>query len=108
MAREFAKSFYSSKAWQDCREAYAKKVCYLCEECLRKGIYRPGEIVHHKEQITPMNIYNPEIAFGFGNLELLCRSCHGEQHNARDKARRYSFDEDGKIFIKENPSEAPR
>ena len=102
MAREFAKSFYSSKAWQDCREAYAKKVCYLCEECLRKGIYRPGEIVHHKEKVTPRNIHNPEILFGFGNLELLCRECHGGEHSEREKNRRYKFDADGRIILKES------
>ena len=108
MAREFAKQFYSSKAWQDCRDAYAKKAHHLCEECLRKGIYTPGIIVHHIEELNPMNIHNPEVALSFNNLELLCRSCHGEQHNARDKARRYSFDDLGNVFIKENPSEAPR
>ena len=26
MAREFAKTFYSSKAWQTCRNEYAKRV----------------------------------------------------------------------------------
>lgn len=110
MAREFAKSFYSSKAWQDCRNAYAKKAAHLCEECLRKGIYTPGIIVHHVEELTPLNIDNPEIALSFNNLELLCRECHGAEHNERDKARRYSFDADGKIFLKENNSEpdAPR
>lgn len=78
-----------------------QRVHHLCEECLRKGIYTPGVIVHHVEELTPMNINNPEVSLSFNNLELLCRSCHGEMHNKRDKARRYSFDEDGKIYIKE-------
>lgn len=80
MARAFAKAFYSSKAWQDCRNEYAKSVHHLCENCLRKGIYKPGVIVHHIEELTPMNITNPEIATGYNNLEMLCRECHREQH----------------------------
>ena len=80
MAREFARKFYSSKRWQDCRNEYAKSVHYLCENCLRKGIYKPGVIVHHVEELTPANIDNPEIATGFSNLEMLCRECHREKH----------------------------
>lgn len=81
-----------------------KKAHYLCEECLRKGIYTPGIIVHHVEELTPRNINNPEITLGFNNLELLCRKCHGSEHNDRDKARRYSFDDLGNIYIKEHRS----
>lgn len=80
MAKPFAKAFYSSKAWQDCRNEYAKSVHYLCENCLKRGIYRPGVIVHHVEELTPANINTPEIATGFNNLEMLCRECHREQH----------------------------
>ena len=99
MAREFAKEFYSSKAWQDCRNEYAKRAQHLCEECLRKGIYTPGVIVHHVEELTPGNIYKPEVALNFDNLELLCRRCHSEEHGAH-KDRRYTFDECGNIFLK--------
>ena len=81
MAKEFAKQFYSSKAWQDCRNAYAKSVHHLCENCLKKGIYKPGVIVHHKIEIDPITIEKPEIALNFDNLELLCRECHAERHN---------------------------
>ena len=99
MAREFAKEFYSSKAWQDCRNEYAKRAQHLCEECLRKGIYTPGVIVHHVEELTPGNIYKPEVALNFDNLELLCRRCHSEEHGSH-KDRRYTFDECGNIFLK--------
>ena len=80
MAREFARKFYSSKAWQDCRNEYAKRAHYLCENCLRNGIYKPGEIVHHKIELDPVNINKPEITLNFDNLELLCRDCHAEVH----------------------------
>lgn len=98
MAQDFAKSFYSSKRWQDCRNAYAKRAHYLCENCLRKGIYRPGEIVHHKIEISPMNIYNPEITLNFDNLEHVCRECHAELHKKSTNGRRYVIGPDGEVI----------
>ena len=100
MAKDFAKGFYSSKTWQDCRNEYAKKALHLCENCLRKGIYKPGVIVHHVEELTPLNIQRPEVTLNFDNLELLCRDCHALKHGAH-KDRRYEFDEYGNVFIKE-------
>lgn len=100
MAKPFARQFYSSKAWQDCRNEYAKRRHYLCENCLRKGIYRPGEIVHHKIELDPINIENPEVALNFDNLELLCRECHAEEHTEKSKGRRYVFGLEGEIILR--------
>jgi len=100
MAKEFARSFYSSKQWQDCRNGYARSVGFLCENCLRRGIYKPGEIVHHRIEIDPITIHNPEVALNWNNLELLCRECHAEAHDGRKKDRRYIIGTDGKIFLK--------
>lgn len=112
MAKAFAKQFYSSKAWQDCRNEYAKRKNHLCENCLRKGIYRPGEIVHHKIEIDPITIEKPEIALNFDNLELLCRVCHSRVHDfpggkwaivnkrrreKRDRKNRYIVGENGEV-----------
>jgi len=112
MAKPFARKFYSSKAWQSCRNEYAKRRHYLCEDCLRRGIYRPGTIVHHKIELDPINIENPEIALSFDNLELLCRDCHASKHDmqggrwaivnkkkreARAASQRYTIGENGKI-----------
>jgi 5-methylcytosine-specific restriction endonuclease McrA len=80
MAKPFARKFYSSKAWQSCRNEYAKRRGYLCEDCLRRGIYEPGEIVHHVIELDPINIERPEVALNFDNLELLCRDCHARRH----------------------------
>ena len=108
MAKEFAKRFYSSKTWQDCRNEYAKKAHHLCENCLRKGIYKPGVIVHHVEELTPFNIENPEISLNFDNLELLCRDCHAEIHgtkgrwNAINAARRAKRDADNRYIVGPN------
>lgn len=114
MAREFAKRFYSSKAWQSCRNEYMQRVHYLCENCLRKGIYKPAEIVHHKIELDPINIENPEISLCFDNLEAVCRDCHDEYHNnhgrwaavnekkrkAKRDSERYKVDEFGHVTVK--------
>ena len=102
MAKAFAKKFYSSKAWQTCRNEYARDRHYLCENCLRKGIYKAGEIVHHKIEIDPININNPEITLNFNNLELLCRECHAEVHDDIYRERtgkRYKLDDYGRVII---------
>ena len=87
--REFAKAFYKSKAWQRCRDGYAASVGGLCEDCLAKGLYRPGEIVHHMTELTPDNINDPAVSLSWSNLRLLCRDCHAKRHGAR---RRYRVD----------------
>ena len=100
MAKAFARKFYSSKAWQDCRNEYAKQRHYLCENCMRKGIYKPGEIVHHIIELDPINIENPEITLSFDNLVLLCRDCHAEEHKEHSKGRRYVFGDNGEVITK--------
>ena len=109
MAKAFAKQFYSSKAWQDCRNEYAKRQQHLCEECLRQGIYRPGEIVHHIIEIDPITINKPEVALNFDNLELLCRQCHYKAHpkkkdSLKNILERFFVDDNGKVFAIDPPS----
>ena len=119
MAKAFARKFYSSKAWQDCRNEYGKKAHWLCENCLRKGIYKPGVIVHHIIEIDPVTIEKPEIALNHNNLELLCRECHSDVHDIhggrwaavneakrkkRDENSRYIVNADGKVFGKDPPT----
>lgn len=96
--REFATKFYKSQTWKDCRESYAKSKRYLCENCLAKGLYSPGEIVHHIVNITPENINDPRVTLNFDNLRLVCRKCHGEEH--AHKGRRYVIDELGNVITK--------
>ena len=101
MAREFTNGFYKTAAWKSCREAYAKSVGYLCEDCLAKGIYTPGEIVHHMIEIDPVNITNPEVLLSFDNLRLVCRKCHAERHTRPRKGRRYVIGDDGRVIVTE-------
>jgi 5-methylcytosine-specific restriction endonuclease McrA len=88
-----------------------KHAHYLCENCLRKGIYRPADVVHHIIELDPINIENPEITMGFDNLEAVCNDCHNEYHDnhgrwvkineakreARASKQRYSVDKFGKV-----------
>ena len=100
MARAFAKQFYSSKAWQSCRNEYIKRKHYLCEDCLKRGVYKPGEIVHHKIHMDVITIEKPELALSSDNFELLCRDCHAKRHPKKKKAKksdRYTVDEAGRV-----------
>ncbi len=101
--REFAKRFYKSRRWQAVSKSYAKSVGNLCEACESKGLIVPGEIVHHKIPLTPENINDPSIALGWGNLELLCRTCHAEQHAQERCRHRYAVDAQGNVTAREQP-----
>jgi len=96
--REFAAKFYKSKRWQSTREAYLRSVGGLCERCLKKGLYHPAVIVHHKAYITPENINNPEITLAWSNLEAVCHECHEAEHRGQDK--RYTIAPDGTVEIR--------
>lgn len=75
MAKEFAKKFYKSKAWIECREIIYRKYNGLCAEC-----GEPGEEVHHIEFLNALNINDPCITLGEDNLVLLCKNCHFNKH----------------------------
>lgn len=94
--KDFAKAFYKSRAWKDCRDAYARSVRGLCEICLEKGVYKPGVIVHHKRHLCPENISDPTVALDWNNLQLVCRDCHAQLHNDGG-ARRFTVDEMGRV-----------
>lgn len=76
MREQFARAFYSSRAWARCRRAYASSVGGLCEDCLAQGVYTPGEQVHHMTPLTPDNIDDPSVTLDWRNLRLLCKPCH--------------------------------
>ena len=97
MAQEFASAFYKSRVWRACRDGYAASVGHLCEQCLARGLCVPGEIVHHKVQLTPENITDPRVTLNWDNLELLCRDCHAKAHGSK---KRFKVDEFGRVIIK--------
>ena len=96
--REFATEFYKSTAWKECRAAYVHYAGGLCEVCLSKGLYNPGEIVHHKIHLTPDNITDPTVSLSFNNLQLVCRECHAAIHDDKRMSRRYTVDADGRVL----------
>ena len=72
---------------------------WLCEDCMNRGIYKPGKEVHHIEELTPANIHRPEIALNFDNLVILCKECHKARHNDKAKGRRYTVGENGEVIV---------
>ena len=51
----------------------------LCEECERKGITVPAELIHHIVPISSGGDPFPDLE----GLEALCTSCHSKHHNAK-------------------------
>lgn len=114
MAREFAKSFYKSKEWQQVRSFVLMRDKYLCTKC-----GNPAEEVHHIIHLSPKNIYDISITLNPDNLTCLCRNCHFAEHKA-DKLHGikqaskaadcdidYEFDENGYLVRKTNEAESP-
>ncbi len=102
MAKDYAKAFYKSKTWENCRAGYIKYVGGLCERCIANGLYNAGVIVHHKIHLTPDNIEIPEITLSYNNLELLCMDCHNKEHTDERLAyqknkKRYIVDNFGRV-----------
>lgn len=98
--KEYAKTFYKSVAWKTCRTNYAAYRHNLCEICMKRGVFKPGEIVHHKVHITPDNINDPRITLNWDNLQLVCRDCHAELHSEYSPAR-WKVDAAGRISPRE-------
>ena len=80
MAQDFAKQFYDSKRWKDCKRIFINQRIQedggLCQQCHEL----PGYIVHHKILLTPENIQNAEISLNTDNLEFVCNNCHNKIH----------------------------
>lgn len=95
--KPYAERFYKSKTWQRCRTEYAKSVGGLCERCRAEGKITPGVIVHHKVNINPDNILDPDVTLNWDNLELLCRDHHAEEHEK--KVKRYRVDGLGRVTV---------
>lgn len=98
MAKAFAKKFYNSRRWRNNAKAFAESKCYICSRCHNRSMVGKKQkhrfIVHHIIPLTPQNIHNDDIAYGWNNLELLCIDCHNAIH-ANGKVGECVFDEDG-------------
>jgi len=63
------------KAWQKARAMKASQDP-LCERCLKRGIVKPMNEVHH---IIPIDV-RPDLRLAMSNLESICLDCHHEEH----------------------------
>ncbi len=104
MAKDFARPFYNSKKWKQCKTAYkVERILIdggLCESCKEKL----GYIVHHTVRLTPENINNPEITLNHKLLKYDCKDCHDseEVHQFIKKAKcKCFFDKNGQPFPRE-------
>ena len=102
MAKEFAKTFYASAKWKKCRAAYiAHRETVdggLCESCHEL----PGYIVHHKVELTPDNINDPEIALSFSNFKYDCHNCHNKERGKEEEIpgmTKLCFDSEGNPIL---------
>jgi len=101
MARDFAKSFYNSKEWEQTRDYIMRRDKYLC----RCG--KPATEVHHIIHLSPQNIGDVSITMNPDNLVSLCRDCHFEAHKGEHGQGRkvqenykYTFDANGMLVPK--------
>lgn len=103
MAKEYARPFYNSHAWQRCRASYIanriKADGGFCEACHQ----RPGVIVHHKTMIDEANVNDVNVTLNHSNLQFVCKQCHDrmEDHfiRSRDVNIRYEFDAKGQPIV---------
>lgn len=95
MARDFAKQFYCSAAWDKCRKSFiAERIATdggFCQQCGSNL----GFIVHHKVKLTPENIKDPRVALAHSNLMFVCLDCHNMIHMADIHKGIVRFDEHG-------------
>ncbi|WP_336772315.1 HNH endonuclease [Paenibacillus sp. MMO-58] len=97
MAKAWAKRFYNSKAWRECRTAYIDSVHGLCERCGEAGF-----IVHHTVYLTPDNINDPAISLNHDLLEYVCQEHHNEEHHGSHEpitAQGTQFDAEGNLIL---------
>jgi 5-methylcytosine-specific restriction endonuclease McrA len=93
MAKEYARAFYASGAWRSLRKQILHRDLYTCADCDGRA-----EEVHHKTELTPDNINDPNITLNPDNLISLCHDCHTKRRaGCGDIADGYYFDEKGQV-----------
>lgn len=72
-------AFYHSKAWRDLSYLLRLK-SGKCQRCGRIADMKQLH-AHHKVLLTPSNVNDVSISLNPDNIEILCNSCHDEEHN---------------------------
>lgn len=98
MAKDWAKPFYNSDIWKTTRKEILRQSGYSCEIC--GGHARE---VHHEIELTPDNVWNPEISLNPKLLHSLCGDCH-KAITKRQKGKKlddcdegFCFDDNGNL-----------
>lgn len=82
--------FYKSDDWLELRDEVLRDAHYECQHCLKNGIYKRAEMVHHINEVRK----RPDLALTrefvnaitnekIINLVALCNSCHEKEHPDR-------------------------
>jgi len=96
MAKDYAKAFYKSARWIECKNGYMQSQNWTCERCGDVAI-----ICHHKTYITPENIHDPNITLNWENLESCCQTCHNLEHHSGGICQEgLTFDSKGNLIQK--------
>lgn len=74
------KHVYQKAEWEKIRKVVIVKANGLCERCSKKGVVKPGKIVHHKQWLNDKNNKDWNVAYNAENLEYICNDCHEEEH----------------------------
>ena len=77
MAGRIGARVYRSAEWKRLRLAALQAANWRCSRCQRYG-----NQAHHK---VPLHLGGPELP-DLSGLEVLCRSCHFQQHPSRRRA----------------------
>ncbi len=82
--------FYKTDDWLELRDDVMRDAHYECQHCLKNGIYKRAEMVHHINEVRK----RPDLALTrefidaitnekIINLIALCNSCHEKEHPDR-------------------------
>lgn len=95
--RKERQQLYQSKQWKDLRKKLQMERP-LCENCLKKGIIKSSEDMHHRLSPFAPGLTEEEKyrrAFDEKNIVALCRDCHIAEHHKgeltiKEKILKYS------------------
>lgn len=71
MAKDWAKAFYKSQAWQALRKLALIRDGFTCRICGARATE-----VDHIRELTPDNIGDVSVSLNINNLQSLCHDCH--------------------------------
>lgn len=78
--------FYRQPRWIKLRktllhERVNEEGLLICEHCGKPILKDYDAILHHKEELTPQNVNDPNIAYNPDNLAFVHARCHNDIHN---------------------------